>query len=258
MRSIWKGSISFGLVNIPVRLYSATDDHSISFDYLHKKDLSPVRYAKICKKEEIEIAYSDIVRGYEYRPGDFVVIGDEDLKKVNIARSKSIDILSFADQKDIDTIYFEKPYYLEPEKNAEKAYALLYEALRSSNKVGIAKFVLRTREHLSILKPDKNMLLLNQMRFAHEVRDTKELSLPDPKEVSEAEVKMALTLIEQLTKPFNPEDYKDTYTVELESMINDKAKGKPIHIEGEEPEPTKVKDLMDLLQKSIEQQSATQ
>jgi DNA end-binding protein Ku len=256
MRSIWKGSISFGLVNIPVRLYSATDDNSISFDYLHKKDLSPVRYAKVCKKEETEISYKEVVRGYEFRPGDFVVITDDDLKKVNVERSKTIDILSFADEDQIDSKYFEKPYYLEPEKNSEKAYLLLLEALKTSKKVGIAKFVLRVREHLCALKPQGNMLILNQMRFANEVRSAEELNLPETDGVKKTEVEMAITLIKQLAKPFNIEDYEDTYRKELESMLDAKAKGKPIHIEGEEPQPTKVKDLMDLLKASIDQQGA--
>lgn len=157
---MWSGSINFGLINIPVKLYPATQEKNIDFDYLHKKDLSPVRYAKVCEKEEKEISYKDLVRGFEYREGDYIVITDEDIDAAAPEQNKSIQILSFAKEADIDTQYFETPYYLEPEKGASKAYFLLLEALSATQSVAISSFILRTRETLAVLKPHKNMLLL--------------------------------------------------------------------------------------------------
>lgn len=250
MRSIWTGSISFGLVNIPVKLYSATNEKNISFDYLHKTDFSKVRYAKVCEREEKEISYHDIVRGYEVTDGKYVAITDEDLKKAQTDRSKTLNILSFADEQEIDTRYFDKPYYLEPAKNAEKAYALLHKALMDSKKVGVSKFVLRLREHLSIIKADKNGMVLNQLRFSHEIKSSGELNVPDVK-LESAEIKMAETLISQLTKPFSIEDYNDTYTEVLKNLIKAKSKGLPLKSLEKSEAPTKTQDLMELLQKSI-------
>jgi DNA end-binding protein Ku len=255
MRSIWKGSISFGLVNIPVKLYSATNEKNINFDYLHKTDFSKVRYAKVCEREEKEITYHDIVRGYEISDGKYVAITDQDLKKAQTERSKTLNILSFAEEREIDTRYFDKPYYLEPDKNAEKAYALLYKALKDSKKVGVSKFVLRLREHLSIIKADEKALVLNQLRFGHEVRSSEELNIPEEK-LSPDEVKMAETLVAQLTKPFNIEDYDDTYTGVLKNLIKAKAKGIPIKSLPKKDEPDKTQDLMELLQKSIASRTA--
>jgi DNA end-binding protein Ku len=253
MRSIWSGALSFGLVNIPIKLYSATGGTELEFDMLHKTDLSPIRYMRVCRADGKEIPYQDIVKGYEYQKGDYVILTDEDFKKANVRKTKSIDIVDFVDKDEIDVVYFEKPYYLEPDKGAAKPYALLREALKKSNKVAVAKFVLRNREHLAIVKPDEKVLVLNQMRFQNELRSPSELTLPKEDEADEKEVKMALALIDQLTEHFDPKKHKDSYTAELKEMIADKAKGKPLKPKGEAPEPTKVPDLMAVLKASLEQ-----
>ncbi len=256
MRAIWSGALSFGLVNIPVKLYSATGGNKLELDMLHKKDLSPIRYARICRADNKEIPYEDIVKGYEYRPGDYVILSDEDFKKANVEKTKTIDIQEFSKESEIDTIYFEKPYYLEPEKGAEKAYVLLRESLKKSKKIGIAKFVLRNREHLAAIKPSGNVLVLEQMRFDEEIREVKDLNLPDNKKAAVKEIEMAMSLIEQLTESFNPKQFKDTYTDELKKVIEAKAKGKPVKAKGKERKPTEVSDLMAMLKKSLEKEKA--
>lgn len=252
MRAIWTGALSFGLVNIPVRLYSATGGQDLKFNYLHKTDLSPIRYAKICRKDGKEIPFEDIVKGYEYQKGDFVVLTDEDFKKANARKSKTVDIVDFADEKEIDLIYAEKPYYLEPDKGAAKPYALLREALKQSGKVGVAKFVLRQREHLGVIKPIGNVITLEQLRFNSELRKPIGLDVPDAKSADKREIEMALKLIDQLTGPFKPEAYKDTYRQEIEQVISEKTHGKKPKQRGKEPEPTAVKDLMATLRASLE------
>jgi DNA end-binding protein Ku len=254
MRSIWSGSLSFGLVNIPVKLYVATEDNGLDLTMLHKDDLSPVRFARFCKKEEKEIPYQEITRGFEVESGEYVVISEEDFAKATVKRTKSIEILNFVKEEEIDSVYFEKPYYLEPAKGSEKSYALLAEALKKSKTVGIAKFVLRAREHLALIKPSGNALILNQMRFSDEIRDMKDLEISKNKAVTEKELAMALAFIEQLTEKFTPENYKDTYIAELHKIIDAKRKGKTVKIAKDEPIPTKVEDLMTLLKKSLEQQ----
>lgn len=253
MRTMWTGSISFGLVNIPVRLYSGTQSHSLEFDMLHKKDLSPIRYAKVCKEEGEEIPYDEIVKGYEYEKGEYVVLSEEDFKKADVKATKTIDILSFADLDEIDPVYFEKPYYLEPDKGGEKAYVLLREALKKANKAGITKFVLRNREHLGLVKAEGDLLLLDQLRFADEIRDPSVLKVPGNIDVSDKEIDLALSLINQLAAPFDPEAYHDDYKAALEQVIEEKAAGREPVAHGEAPKPTKVKDLMSLLKASLEE-----
>lgn len=256
MRSIWSGSLSFGLINIPIRLYSATEDHAISFNMLHKKDLSPIRLARICKEEEKEIPYKDIVKGYEYQKGEYVVISDEEFEQASIEKTGLVEILAFVDESEIDSVYFEKPYYLEPDKNAGKPYALLRETLRKSKKVGLVKFVLKNREHLGVIKPYKDAIVLNQLRFASEIREMEGLKLPSSEEVEKKEVEMALKLVDQLTGTFKPEDYHDTYTAELKEIIEKKVKGIPLRHKGKAPKPSKVHDIMSLLQESLEESSS--
>jgi DNA end-binding protein Ku len=251
MRAIWKGSISFGLVNIPVKLYTAAGEESIDFDYLHEKDLSKIRYAKICEREEKEVEHQEIIRGFEFQPGNYVAVTDEEIKELQPKTSQTIAILAFAKQDEIDPIYFEKPFYLEPDKSATKAYELLLKALNKAEKVGIARFVLKMKEHLCILRAAEDILILNQLRFAEDVRPYEELELPKNGSVNPEELKMAQTLIEQLTKPFEAEKYKNTYRDELEDLITKKAKGIKIKPE-KAPESTDVKDLMSLLEKSIQ------
>lgn len=255
---MWSGSISFGLINIPVRLYSATEEHSLNFDMLHKTDLSPIRFARICKADGKEIPYKDIVKGYEYQKGEYVVIDEEDFKRANVKKTGNIDIVNFAMENEIDSVYFEKPYYLEPDKGANKPYALLREVLLQSNKVAVAKFVFRNKEHLGIIKPYLNALILDQLRFARELRDVDDLKLPEKNEVNKKEVEMALKLVEQLTEKFDVKSYKDTYTDELKEVIDKKIKGHEGHVpakKGKTPKPSKVHDIMSLLKASLEDET---
>lgn len=253
MRAIWRGSISFGLVNIPVRLFSASQVHEgLDLDMLHKEDHAPIRYARVCRSDGKEVPWDEIVKGYEYRDGDYVVLTPEDLKKADVEKTKTIKIHQFAAESEIDTRYYEKPYYLEPEKGAGEAYALLREALERSDKIALAKFAMRARENMAAIKPVGKALILNQLRFPADVRSPADLNLPD-KKASEEEVKMALALINQLTKPFIPEDWHDTYTEELEEVIEEKAKGKKPKVHGKQPKDTKVKDLMATLKASLEE-----
>jgi DNA end-binding protein Ku len=223
---------------------------------LHKKDHEPIRYARICREDGKEVPWDEIVKGYEYAKGDYVILTDEDFKKANARKTKTIDITEFTDEDEIDIRYFEKPYYLEPDKNAQKAYALLREALKRSKKVAIAKFVLRNREHLALIKPVGNALVMDQMRFQNEVRQPVDLNLPNKGDASKKEIDMALALIDHLSSPFAPEDFHDTYTEELEDIIAAKAKGKKPKKQGNEPQPTQVKDLMSMLKASLEKEKS--
>lgn len=252
MRPIWNGSISFGLINIPVRMYSGTNPREgIDLDMLHKDDHSPIRYARICRKDGEEIAWNDIVKGYEYREGDYVVLSKKDLAAIDAKKTQTIDIQQFVDQDDIDIRYFEKPYYLEPVKGGEKAYALLRSALRHSKKLAVAKFVMHEREHVAALKPVGRALVLNQMRFPTDLREPGELSLPSDSGVTEKEMEMAAKLIKQETKPFIAEDLHDTYTEELEELIKAKAKGKKPPKAAKHTETATAGDLMSALKASL-------
>jgi DNA end-binding protein Ku len=254
MRAIWSGALGFGLVNIPVKLYSATEDHSLQFNFLHKKDLSPIRYAKVCKNDGKEITYDDVVRGYEYQKGDYIILDEEDFKRANARKTKSIDIVDFAKENEIDSIYFEKPYFLEPDKGAEKPYALLREAIKKSKKVGVARFVIRNREHLGVIKPFGKVIVLEQMRFKDEIRQPEGLKIPKKESLKPKELDMALALINQLSEPFKPEQYKDTYTEELKEVIKEKAHGKKPKKKGKEPQTTEVSELMEMLRASLQKQ----
>ena len=252
MRSLWKGSISFGLVNIPVHMYTASREKEISFTLLHKKDHSQIRYARICKAEDKEVPWNEIEKAYEFEKGEYVVLNQEDFEKANLAKSKSIEIFSFVEEKEIDTVYYVKPYYLEPDKSAEKAYSLLREALRKSRKVGLAKIVLHNREHVAVIKVHEEMLILNELRYQAELLNSKDLKIPAAK-TSGKELDIAIQLIDQLTVPFDPAAYKDTYTEEIKKMIRQKTKGKVIQPKGTEPKATKVHDIMSLLKASLEE-----
>jgi DNA end-binding protein Ku len=253
MRPLWTGGISFGLIFIPVKLYSASKEVSLDFDLLEAKTLAPIRYARVSTSSGKEVPWDEIVKGYEYRKGDYVVIHDEDFEKANVRKSKTIDIVEFVNEDEVDAKFFEKPYYIEPAKEAKKTYALLVQALKRSKKIGIAKFVLREREHLAALKPDGEMLTLIQMRYKEELRSTKELDLPGGEvHISAKEVDMALSLIEQMSEPFRAGEYKDEYIEELREVIEDKANRKPVKAKGKAPKPTKAKDLMSDLRRSLE------
>ncbi len=255
MRAIWTGSISFGLINIPVKLYSGTEIRGgIDLRMLHKKDLSPIRYARICRQDGKEIPFEEIVKGYEWREGDYIVLEDSDFAKADAKRSTTIDIKLFCYATDIDLRYFQTPYFLEPAKGSDKPYALLRDSLAKSGKLAIAKFVLRNREHLAAIIPVDKALVLQQMHFTNELRSPAGLKLPAAGDSAKAEVDLAMKLIDQLTGPFIPEDFHDTYTEELEKIIEEKAKGKPIKARGKEPVATKTVDLMATLKASLEKQ----
>lgn len=251
MRPIWSGALSFGLVNIPVRAYSAIDAIGLNFDMLHKKDLSPIRYARICREDGKEVPYEDIVKGYEIAKGEYVVLTDEDFKKANIKKTKTIEIVDFAELTSIDPLLFEKPYFLEPDKGGDRAYALLREALKRSGKVGIATFVFRNREHLGAVLVHENIIVLNQLRYQSEIRQPEGLALPEKTAAREREMTMALQLIEQLTEPFKPEVYKDNYAEELMELIHRKAKGKAPRARGKAPRLTATGDLVHILKESL-------
>ena len=225
MRAIWKGSIAFGLVHIPVNLYPATETQSISSNLLHKKDHSRIRYQRVSEATGKEVPAEEIVRGYEVERDNFVVISDDELKEASPEKSAAIEIQEFVNESQIPTLYFEKPYYLEPDKGAGKAYALLREALAKSGKVGVAQFVLRNRESLCVLKAQGNALTLNTLRFASEIRPVDELRLPVNEKLASNEVNLAMKLIEGMTVEFDPAKYHDTYSEDVKKLIDAKAKG---------------------------------
>jgi DNA end-binding protein Ku len=252
MRPIWSGSISFGLVNIPVKLLSAVQAEDLNFDMLSKKDMAPIRYARIDTKTEKEVAWREIVKGYEYTKGKYVIIEDEDFKKASPEKSHSIDIVLFAKQEEIDPVYYEKPYYIIPAKGGEKSYRLLLNALEKSGTVGIAEFMLRNRAHVCAVKVFNDVLLLNQMRYQEEIREVPDVEIKNQK-ITEKELQLAVKLIEQLREKFDPSAFKDTYVAELKKVIKAKAAGKTIRI-ADEPKKTTgaVKDLMEVLKQSLE------
>jgi DNA end-binding protein Ku len=250
MHAIWSGSISFGLVNIPVKLYSAVTETQIEFDMLDKKDMSGVRYAKISKASGREIPFEDIVKGYKYDDTNYVVVTKADFDKVSPEKTKTIEITDFVNTAEIEAVFYDKTYYLEPEKSGSKSYALLKEALVKSKKAGVALFVLRNKQHLSIIQPYKDILVLHQLHFNHDLRDTSDLKIPDS-DLKPKELEMALTLIDQLTGKFDPDSYKDTYTNELMKIIDQKAKGKPVKTEAFKVSTPIVNDLMSLLKESL-------
>ncbi len=252
MRPIWKGSISFGLVYIPVSVYPATREEKISFRQLRATDLSPIRYKKVAEADMKEVAAAEIVKGYEYERGQFVIMKEEDFAKVKIESTHSIDITDFVDLEQVDPKFFYKPYFLEPQKGGEKAYALLQKALVGTGKIGIAKVVISNREHLASVKPDGLFLILELMHFAQEILSPEALKNGPDAAVNERELKMAQTLIESMTTPWEPEKYRDEYRTALMEIIEQKAQNKEI---ADKPaaavRQTNVVDLVKVLQESL-------
>ena len=244
-RAIWKGSISFGLVNIPIALYPATKREELKFRLLRKTDLSPVNYKRVAEKDGKEVPWDQIVKGYEYEKGKYVVLQDEDFQRVDIEATQTVDIQDFVELDEIDPIFFYKPYYLEPQKGGDKVYALLRDALKDSKKVGVAKVVIKTREYLAGVKPEDGALVLELMHFADELADTNKLHIPKKVEVGKREMTMAKSLIDSMSPKWNPEKYKDDYR---EALMEEKPK--------KAPKPTKVIDLVSVLQKSLEESGA--
>jgi DNA end-binding protein Ku len=254
-RAIWKGSISFGLVNIPIALYPATRREELKFRLLRKSDLSPVNYKRVAEKDGKEVSWDQIVKGYEYERGKYVVLKDEDFERVDLEATQTVDIQDFVEQEEIDPIFFYKPYYLEPQKGGDKAYALLRDALKDSGKVGIAKVVIKTREYLAGVKPEDGVLVLELMHFADELADLGKLHMPKKIEVGKREMNMAKSLIDSMSSKWNPEKYRDDYREALMEVIEEKveAGGKEIEEKPKKaPKPTKVIDLVSVLQKSLE------
>ena len=221
---------------------------------LHKADHSPIRFARVCRKDGKEIAWDDIVKGYEYRDGDYIVLTQKELDELDAKKTQTIDIIQFVDEDDIDIRYFEKPYYLESDKGGDKAYALLRAALKKSGKLALARFAMHEHAHIAVIKPVGRALVLNQMRYPSDLREPTELHLPTDKELTDREIDMALKLIKQETKPFITEDLHDTYTEELEELIKDKAKGKKPAKGATASEPSaNAKDLMSALKASLKE-----
>jgi len=257
MRAIWKGSISFGLVNIPIALYPATRKEELKFRLLRAKDLSPVNYKRVAAKDGKEVPWDEIVKGYEYEKGKFVVLSDKDFQRVDLEATQTVDIKDFVDLDEIDPMFFYKPYYLEPQKGGDKAYALLREALADGRKVGIAKVVIKTRQYLAGVKALKHALVLELMHFAEELSDAEKLHVPKKTEVGKREKEMAEALVKSMTSKWDPEKYKDDYKDALMEVIEEKVEsgGKEIEEKPKEKKPsTKVIDLVAVLQESLKAQ----
>ena len=250
MRPIWSGTISFGLVSVPVRMFSATESKELRFHFLHKDDLTPIGYDKVRKDTGEHVDPDDVVRGFEIEKDRYVPIEDEDLDRLDIELTHSIDICDFADLDEIDPIYFRKAYYLLPQDGAEKPYRLLVKALDETSKVGIAKVVIRNKQHLAALRPYEGMLVLETMYYADEIREPE--GVDSKGRLQKAEVEMAKSLVKNLSDSFKPEKYDDTYRKELLDLIRAKAKGKKLPEPAQEEE-AEVVDLMEALRASVKE-----
>src|SRR5262245_54876245 len=252
MRSMWKGAIAFGLVNIPVELYSATRDHRPRFRLLHAKDESPVHYERVCQADGKPVAWEDLVKGYEYEKGQFVVLTKDDFKSAALEKSRTIDILDFVDAEEIDERYFETPYYLLPGKGGDRAYALFREALRDSGRIGIGKMILREAQHLTSLEVIGDALVLTMMRFNDELAELSDFTFPKSNGIRSQELAMAKQLINHLSGKWSPDKYTDEYRDNLMKVIAAKLKGrKPKLEERATPRETNVVDLMERLRASL-------
>ncbi|MBA3385016.1 MAG: Ku protein [Chthoniobacterales bacterium] len=252
MRPIWKGSISFGLVYIPVAVYPATREEKLSFRQLRATDLSPIKYKKVAEADQKEVSADQIVKGYEYERGNFVIMKEEDFAKVKIESTHSIDITDFVDLEQVDPKFFYKPYFLEAQKGGEKAYALLHKALAGTGKIGIAKVVISNREHLASVKPDGLFLILELMHFASEILSPEALKSGPEGAISERELKMAQTLIESMSAAWEPEKYSDEYRSAVLELIEQKAQNREIADRPAAPvRQTNVVDLVKVLQESL-------
>lgn len=259
MRAIWKGSISFGLVNIPIALFPATRKEDLKFRMLRKKDLSPINYKRVAEKDGKEVPWDEIVKGYEYEKGKYVILKDEDFQRVDLEATQTVDIQDFVDVEEIDPMFFYKPYYLEPQKGGDKAYVLLRDALKENNKVGIAKVVIKTRQYLAGVKPEEDVLILELMHFAEELADPEKLHVPKKLEAGKREMQMARALIDSMSAKWDPEKYHDDYREAVMKVIEEKVEhgGKDIEEKPKKaPKATKVIDLVSVLQQSLAQTGA--
>ncbi|MHB8620342.1 MAG: non-homologous end joining protein Ku [Chloroflexota bacterium] len=252
MRSIWKGAVSFGLVTVPIRLYAATESKDVRFHMLHQRDGSRIEYRKFCAEEDVEVPNEELTRGYEFAKGRYVTIDDKDTENLPLSTEHAIEILEFVDLPEIDPIYFEKSYYLEPQDGAAKPYALLREAMKRANKTAVAKIVLRDKEHLATVRSYGDALVLETLFYPDEIRETEQLEgLNGQQKFNDKEVQMAISLIEALSAEFDATKYQDNYREALLELINQKIEGKPIEAPAARP-AAKVMDLMEALRASVE------
>jgi DNA end-binding protein Ku len=251
-RALWKGSLSFGLVNIPVELHTAVRNHRPKFRMLHAKDRSPVRFERVCVRDGTPVAWEDLVKGYEFAKGQFVVMTKDDFKAAAVEKTRTVDIIDFVKAEEIDDRFFETPYYLVPAKGGERAYALLREAIRTSDRVGIAKFILRDAQHLAAVEVIEQAIVLSIMRFADELVDVSQFDLPAAKDVRAPELEMAKALVNSLAAEWDPSKYSDQYRENLMRIVKGKIEGAQPELEAEEtPRRGEVVDLMERLRRSL-------
>lgn len=262
-RALWKGAISFGLVYIPVQMFTADSTHDLDLTMVDKRDFSPIGYKRINKSTGKEVSWDNIIKAYEYEKGHYVALTDEDLRRANVKATRTIDILSFVDAEQLSPIYYEKPYYLAPTKGGEKVYALLREALKRSGKLAIAQVVIRTKQHLCALTPVDDVIVLDTLRYADEIRSADEIDVPKGSlksaGIGEKELQMALTLIEGMSEEWDGSHYRDTYREDVLAMVQKKVKAhqtktltEPSEDQDETPRQAKIIDLMALLKQSVD------
>lgn len=239
------------MVNIPVKLYSATETNRIKFELLAKDDLSHVQYKKVSSHDGRELSLDEIVKGYKVSSDKYVILENSDFDKVHQSKSDTMEIICFVQETEIDPIYYSKPYYLEPDKGSSKPYALLRKTLHNTHKIGIAKFVMRKKEYLVAIKSIDKVLLVNQLRYQENLRNFDDLNLPDNDQLSKDEIEIAESIVEKLTKKFDPSSYEDTYQKDLMDMIEKKAEGEVLESKGSKVKATKVDDLMSALKASL-------
>ncbi|WP_173918323.1 Ku protein [Halobacillus sp. Marseille-Q1614] len=254
MHTMWKGTISFGLVNIPIKLHAATDNKDIKLRQLHEECKSPIEYKKRCPVCEKEVANEDIVKAYEYTKNKFVVLDSEDLENLKREQEdKAVEILDFVKLEEIDPIYFERSYYLSPNEGGTKAYSLLRQALKDTGKIGVAKIIIRSKEQLAIVRVYDNTLIMETIHYPDEVRSASDVpNVPEESDLSKKEVSTAISLIDQLTEEFDPEKYTDEYRAALLELIEAKRNNEKVTTAKAKPEPANVTDLMEALEKSLE------
>ena len=252
--AIWSGSINFGLVTIPVKVFTAVKSDELSFNLLHKKDEGRIKYERVCSVEDKPVPWDEIVKGFEYEKGQYVILTDEDFKKVNPEATQSVDILEFVELDKINPMYFDKPYYLEPTKQGRHAYALLREALAQSERVAVARVVIRTKEYIAAVKPLGEALVLELMHWANEIIEPGTLELPGSEKLPEAEMKMAKMLIDTMSvDEFDPEKFNNRYRDEVLAMIEARARGQELPKAKKAAPRAKVVNLMDVLAQSLEE-----
>ena len=250
MRSIWNGAIGFGLVNIPIKLYSASESSSLDFDMLDKRDLSNIKFKRVNEKSGKEVEWEYIVKGYKLEDR-YIILEDEDFEAASPEKNKIFSIEQFVKEEEIDSVYFETPYFLEPQKHGENAYALLFEALKKTKMVGVGTFVLRNKEIMGIIKPYQDLLIINRIRFPEELREYDELKVPKYN-TKPGELKLAISLIKQNSEPFNTKQFKDQYNADLLKLIKKKAKGKPLKVSKTKDVDIETVDLMKKLKASLQ------